>query len=181
MDSLKQRQQKLRNIISLYNPHKNISMTMSALEQMNDLGVTQDVWSALFIEGDYVKRMNMKQWLQVYPYLDSLVNSKHESHFSTGAASIYNMLKHIGQDIITMRNYPVSKGVDLEREQRLKIWDSLLDMFRATFKGNIVKKRAKIKNNWGNIAKKLYLELNNFLALSETTKGRGDGGELEPA
>ena len=181
MDSLKQRQQKLRNIISLYNPHKNISMTLSALDQMNDLGVTQDVCFALFVEGDFAKRMNMKQWLQVFPYLESLVNSKHESHFITGASSIHNMLKHIGQDIISMRNYPVSKGVDLEREQRLKIWDSLLDMFRTIFKGNIIKKRSKIKNNWGKVAKNLYIELNNFLALSENTKGGGDNQQLEPA
>lgn len=42
-DSLKQRQQKIRNILSLYSPYKNVNMTLSALEQMNDLGVTNDV------------------------------------------------------------------------------------------------------------------------------------------
>ena len=36
-------------------------MTLSALDQMNDLGVTQDVCFALFVEGDFAKRMNMKQ------------------------------------------------------------------------------------------------------------------------
>lgn len=42
-DTLKQRQQKIKNILSLYSPYKNVSMTFSALEQMNDIGVTTDI------------------------------------------------------------------------------------------------------------------------------------------
>jgi WD40 repeat protein len=43
MDNLKQRHQKINNILSLYSPYKNINMTLNALEQMNDIGVTNDV------------------------------------------------------------------------------------------------------------------------------------------
>lgn len=43
LDSLKARQQKLRNILSLYSPYKNVNMTLNALEQMNDVGITNDV------------------------------------------------------------------------------------------------------------------------------------------
>lgn len=43
VDNLKQRNQKLRNILSLYSPYKSINMTLSALEQMNDQAVTNDV------------------------------------------------------------------------------------------------------------------------------------------
>ena len=42
-DSLKQRHQKIKNILSLYSPYKNVNMTLSALEQMNDMGVTNDI------------------------------------------------------------------------------------------------------------------------------------------
>lgn len=43
MDNLKQRHQKINNILSLYSPYKNVNMTLNALEQMNDIGVTNDV------------------------------------------------------------------------------------------------------------------------------------------
>ena len=43
LDTLKMRNQKLNNIISLYNPYKNINLTLNALSQMNDTGVTNDV------------------------------------------------------------------------------------------------------------------------------------------
>ena len=43
VDTLKQRNQKIRNIMSLYSPYKSINMTLSALDQMNDQAVTNDV------------------------------------------------------------------------------------------------------------------------------------------
>mmetsp|Transcript_38910 Transcript_38910/g.38499 ORF Transcript_38910/g.38499 Transcript_38910/m.38499 type:complete len:182 (-) Transcript_38910:162-707(-) len=43
VDTLKQRNQKLQNILSLYNPYKSVNMTLNALGQMNDIGVSNDV------------------------------------------------------------------------------------------------------------------------------------------
>lgn len=96
----------------------------------------------------------------------------------TGALSIQRILKHIGQDIITVRNYPVSKGVDLQREERLKVCDDLLNMFLAIFKGTTLKKRVKYKGNIGKVSKNLYNELYNFLALADSSKGNSKQAEL---
>ena len=181
LDSLKQRQQKLKNIIVLYSPYKNISMTISALEQMNDIGVTNDLWSALFSEGTFMNQMSMKQWLSIFPYLDKLVNSKHESHFITGAMGVYNMVSYFGQEIIKIRNSSGLENKDLEKKEQLETWDSLLNIFLNFFKGKTLKKRTKLKNNWGEIAWKLFNELHDFLALSEDSKGNSGARILEEA
>jgi hypothetical protein len=97
----------------------------------------------------------------------------------TGAKSIHRILKHIGQDIITVRNYPVTKGVDLQREERLKVCDDILSMFLAIFKGATISKRVKYKGNIGKVSKSLYNDLYNFLALSDSSKG--GGRQLEAA
>ena len=43
VDTLKQRNQKINNILSLYNPYSSVNMTLNALGQMNDIGVSNDV------------------------------------------------------------------------------------------------------------------------------------------
>jgi hypothetical protein len=171
LDSLKQRQQKIKNILSLYNPYKNINTTLNALKQMNDVGVTNDVCSALFVEGDFVNNLSMKQCLGSLPYAETLFNGKHENHVVTGALTIQRVLKHIGQDIITIRNYPVSQGVDLQREERINQCNDLLNTFLAIFKGSTLKKRVKYKGNIGKVSNNLYNDLYSFLALSDNSKG----------
>lgn len=177
-DTLKQRNQKLKNILSLYSPYKNLNMTLNALETMNDIGVTNDVCSALFAEGDFVNNLTMKQCLSALPQCESLFNGKHENHVVTGALSIQKILRHIGQDIITIRNYPVSKGVDLQREERVKICDELLDMFLKVMKGTTIQKRVKYKGNIGKVSKNLYTDLHNFLALADSKGGNNRQAEL---
>ena len=105
------------------------------------------------------------------PHCVNLFNGSYENHVVTGARSIQKILKHIGQDIITVRNYPVGQGVDLQREERLKVCQDLLDTFLQIFKGNTLKKRVKYKGNIGKVSKNLYNELYNFLALADTKKG----------
>jgi hypothetical protein len=178
-DTLKQRNQKLKNILSLYSPYKNLNMTLNALETMNDIGVTNDVCSALFADGDFVNNLTMKQCLSALPQCESLFNGKHENHVVTGALSIQKILKHSGQDIITIRNYPVCKGVDLQREERVKICDELLDMFLKVFKGTTIKKRVKYKGNIGKVSKNLYTDLHNFLALADSKGGNDRQAELQ--
>lgn len=151
LDSLRQRQQKIRNILSLYSPYKNINMTLNALEQMNDIGVTNDVYSAMFVEGTFAEKLSMKQCLSTLPHAESLFDSKHENHIITGAYTISKVLKHIGQDIITLRNYPATKGVDLQREERLNQCNDLLHMFLGIFKGKTLNKRIKHKGNIGKV------------------------------
>lgn len=68
LDSLKQRNQKLQNILSLYNPYKSVNMTLNALGQMNDIGVSNDVCAALFTEGKFIETLSIKQALSALPY-----------------------------------------------------------------------------------------------------------------
>ena len=120
----------------------------------------------------------MKQCLAALPQCDRLFNGKHENHVVVGAKSILRILKHIGQDIITVRNYPVTKGVDLQREERLKICDDLLDQFTAVFKGKTLAKRVKYSGNIGKVSNSLYTELYNFLALADKNGGGGREPEM---
>ena len=178
LDTLRQRNQKVKNIISLYNPYANVTLTMNALGQMNDMGVNNDIWSSLFVKGKFVENLSVKQCLQAIPYWEGLFNAKHENHVVTGAMSIHKILKHIGRDIINIRNYPVTKGVDLQREERIKNCNELLDRFRAVFKGSTLKKRVKYKGNIGKVSKNLSEELYQFLALANDDGGNDGQPEL---
>ena len=76
MDTLKSRHQRIKNILDLYNPHKNLSQTISALEHMNNIGVTHDTIKALFVDdAPFVHRLTMKQCNQAMPKCIELVES----------------------------------------------------------------------------------------------------------
>mmetsp|Transcript_25109 Transcript_25109/g.27868 ORF Transcript_25109/g.27868 Transcript_25109/m.27868 type:complete len:139 (+) Transcript_25109:1129-1545(+) len=68
LDTLRQRNQKIKNIISLYNPYKNVNLTLNALGQMNDIGVTNDICASLFADGSYSEHLTMKQCFHAIPH-----------------------------------------------------------------------------------------------------------------
>ena len=103
MDTLKSRHQRIKNILDLYNPHKNLSQTISALEHMNNIGVTHDTIKALFVDdAPFVHRLTMKQCNQAMPKCIELVESWQGYFVKAGIEAIINILRHIGNDVIQM-------------------------------------------------------------------------------
>lgn len=144
LDTLNSRHQRIKNILDIYNPHKNLTQTLSALEQMNNIGVTHDIIRALFTEdAPFVKYLSMKQCQQLLPKARELMDSKTGYFVKVGIECILNTLKHIGNEIINMQ-MPVQRGVDLAREERMESRDAVLEMFRHIFKSpNLIKYKDK--------------------------------------
>lgn len=64
LDNINVRKQRLKNILDLYNPTKNLNSTLNAIDQMNNIGVTHDVLKALFTdECHYIPHLSMKNSL----------------------------------------------------------------------------------------------------------------------
>ena len=101
LDTLKSRQQRLKNIQELYPPRADLQQTMSALIQMNNIGVTHDVVKALFTdEAPYVSKLNMKHCQILLPKCQELMESKTGYFVKVGIDGILNTLRHIGPEII---------------------------------------------------------------------------------
>ena len=74
---------------------------------------------------------------------------------------------------------PITRGVDLAREERMQVRDNVLEIFRHIFKMPVIVKYKDRDTQLSASFKRLYDELFQFLALSD--KGDGGGREMEIA
>ena len=68
----------------------------------------------------------------------------------------------------------MTRGIDLAREERLKVGEDLLEQFRNIFKCKTVIRYKDKQSHLQADFTKLYEELYHFLALSDSYGGPGD-------
>ena len=78
--------------------------------------------------------LNYENIAQILPHCISLVNSKYETHILAGLKATQNILKTFGPQIIQIKTVPISGGVDLAREERVKKCEACIDQFLNFFK-----------------------------------------------
>ena len=71
--------------------------------------------------------LNYENIAQILPHTIQLVNSKYETHILAGLKSTLNILKTFGPQILQIKTVPVSSGVDLAREERIRKCDACID------------------------------------------------------
>ena len=86
-----------------------------------------DVLNNTFAENQKIDVLNYENIAQILPHAISLVNSKYETHILAGMKTTLNILKQWGQPMIQIKTVPVSGGVDLAREERIKKVDVCAD------------------------------------------------------
>ena len=97
--------------------------------------------------------MNNDEVLKLFPTMLLLLESKYDNYFKTAFQSAFVILKLYQNIIIDAKTCAFVSGVDLNREDKLKKYDKIIDFF---YRIRISSKVAKNMNK--------YLELQNFLS-----------------
>ena len=85
--------------------------------------------------------LNTDQIIRVFPSIIALSCAKYDSYFRTGIQSAWVILKKFGDSIIEAKKYSYSGGVDLNREDKLRKYDTIIEFF------NQIKSLDKVKEN----------------------------------
>jgi hypothetical protein len=94
---------------------------------MNDISVMMDVLNNTFAENLKVDILNYENISSITVHAITLVNSKYEAHIKAGLRTILNILKQWATNMIQIKTVPVSSGVDLAREERVKKVDTCIE------------------------------------------------------
>ena len=70
----------------------NISSAINALSMMQDLSVIMDVINHTFADNQKIQCLNYDNISQILPHCSSLINSKYETHITTGLKAVQNIL-----------------------------------------------------------------------------------------
>ncbi len=101
---------------------------------MNDHSIMMDFLNTTFADNQKIESLTYETIAQVIPHALILINSKYETHVLAGLKACYNILKHWGNEIIKIKTVPVSGGVDLAREERIKRVDLCIDHLMTVYK-----------------------------------------------
>jgi len=101
---------------------------------MNDHSILMDFLNTTFADNQKIESLTYENIAQVIPHALILINSKYETHVLAGLKTCYNILKHWGNEIIKIKTVPVSGGVDLAREERIKRVDLCIDHLMTVYK-----------------------------------------------
>ncbi|TNV83313.1 hypothetical protein FGO68_gene14301 [Halteria grandinella] len=123
------RQRNMRTVMKWWH-QGNISSTINALTQMNDLSVLNDFLSDTFAQNQRLEVLTIENAPAVIGHCLTLINSKYESHTVTGVKTCGNIFNVFRDRIMQAKSVIVNERfVDLERETRLQKFDMLIDQF----------------------------------------------------
>lgn len=97
--------------------------------EMKDLGVTNDVFNFAFLHTD-LKRIELRasDAIIVLPEIIKLASSPYDSYFKHGIFSAWIVLKLFYEVILNTKGcVAVGQGLDLNREDKLKKYDIIID------------------------------------------------------
>ena len=92
-----------------------------------------------------------------------MINSKYETHIIAGLKTSLNIVKLWGPEMIKIKTIPVSGGVDLAREERVKKVDVCIDHFMTLYKSKGFQKSLKRSGEVQEVAMLLHNHLGNLL------------------
>mmetsp|Transcript_41859 Transcript_41859/g.40200 ORF Transcript_41859/g.40200 Transcript_41859/m.40200 type:complete len:181 (+) Transcript_41859:1398-1940(+) len=141
----------------------DFNSVINGLGMMNDTSVVMDVLNHTFADNQKIEMLNYENVANLLPHCIVLVNSKYETHILAGLKSTSNILTHFAGEIIKIKTVPVSGGVDLAREERLKKCEACVEQFYNFFKSKGFQKALKRKGEVAEIAMNLHGKLTMFL------------------
>lgn len=141
----------------------SITSALNALSMMNDAGIVMDVLNNTFAENQKIDVLNYENIAQVLHHATSLINSKYETHVLAGLKSALNIIKYWGQEMIKIKTVPVSGGVDLAREERIKKVDACIDHFMNLYKSKGFQKSLKRQGEVQELSTLLHNHLASLL------------------
>ena len=99
----------------------NYEASMAEVGLCKDLGVVNDFFRYALIKKDLNKiSLKSDMAIQIFPIILNMINCKYDIYFKTGVNTAWTILNLFSDPIIDAMKTPLSGGVDLNREEKIK-------------------------------------------------------------
>ena len=99
----------------------NYEETMAEAGLCKDLGVVNDFFRYALIKKDLSKiSLKSDMAIQIFPIILNMINCKYDIYFKTGINTAWTILNLFSDPIIDAMKTPLSGGIDLNREEKIK-------------------------------------------------------------
>ena len=102
----------------------DFNSVINSLGMIKDNSVVMDVLNHTIASDSRVDMLNYENVGNLLQHCTMLVNNKYETYILTGLRTTKNLLAHFGPQITQLKTIPVSGGVDLAREDRMRKADA---------------------------------------------------------
>jgi len=130
---MKTRIKNLNNISDIWDNAKNKSDCFEYINDLNDLGIINDVINFSFIKTE-LKYMDVrsKEILILFPSIIKMCKSKYEWYFRSGILTAWKILKYLGSVIIQAKQSQLLNPgiIDISKEEKLKVYDNIIEYFQ---------------------------------------------------
>jgi len=129
MTIMKNRVNNLSKISTLYKSGK-IEDSYNKVCESGDIGIMSDAFRHLIIKKDINKlNINIDIALKIFPCVIKMVESKHDPYVKVGINTAWTLLNYFSEQIMEVFKTPVSKGVDINREEKISKYKMFVDYF----------------------------------------------------
>lgn len=166
MTLLKRKHENLTLILN-WVANGNIPAALNSLKMMNDLQTVVDVLASWIVEGG-LENLTLESCLQIVPLAMQCIESKYEvrpmqNYIRTGALAASKLLTQFDGVVASSLTAPMSRGVDISREDRVKKCEAVLDSFIELRQSPAVDKNSIRENEIGAVVKELARQIDAFM------------------
>ena len=160
---MKKRIQGLEQISEHYKKG-NYEQSMAEAGLSKDLGVVNDFFRYALIKKDLNKiSLKSDMAIQIFPTILNMINCKYDVYFKTGVNTAWTILNLFGDPIIDAMKAPFSRGIDLNREEKINKYRVIIDYFKRIRESSYLKKNLKEKEIKNLDLKQFIGEVNFFI------------------
>ena len=142
----------------------NYEETMAEAGLCKDLGVVNDFFRYALIKKDLSKiSLKSDMAIQIFPIILNMINCKYDIYFKTGINTAWTILNLFSDPIIDAIKTPLSGGIDLNREEKIKKYKIIIDYFKRLRESEILQNNLKYKEIKNLNLKQFVGEVNFFI------------------
>ncbi len=142
----------------------NYEETMAEAGLCKDLGVVNDFFRYALIKKDLSKiSLKSDMAIQIFPIILNMINCKYDIYFKTGINTAWTILNLFSDPIIDAMKTPLSGGIDLNREEKIKKYKIIIDYFKRLRESEILQNNLKYKEIKNLNLKQFVGEVNFFI------------------
>ena len=142
----------------------NYEESMAEVGLCKDLGVVNDFFRYALIKKD-ISKISLKSdmAIQIFPIILNMINCKYDIYFKTGINTAWTILNLFSDPIIDAMKTPLSGGIDLNREEKIKKYKIIIDYFKRLRESQILQNNLKYKDIKNLNLKQFIGEVNFFI------------------
>ena len=142
----------------------NYEESMAEVGLCKDLGVVNDFFRYALIKKD-ISKISLKSdmAIQIFPIILNMINCKYDIYFKTGINTAWTILNLFSDPIIEAMKTPLSGGIDLNREEKIKKYKIIIDYFKRLRESQILQNNLKYKDIKNLNLKQFIGEVNFFI------------------